>query len=71
MTKRTLNLTLYKIHIHHPLSIKILKNTSIISFLVTENQLKDTSDVTTLNYHKLSTFHTTLKINFRNFAKKL
>ena len=38
-------------HICHSYSIESLKNSSIISFLVTKNQVKDTSDV---HYIKLS-----------------
>ena len=53
------------------LLIKLLKNTSIISFLVTKTNQKTHLTFVTLNYHISDTCRTILKINFRNVAKSL
>ena len=48
---------------------KVIKSTSIISFLVTDINQKTHLTLITLNYHISATFHTISKINLRNFAK--
>ena len=48
---------------------KVIKKYLDYKFSSNQNQLKDTSDVFTLNYHISATFQTISKINFRNFAK--
>ena len=48
---------------------KVIKKYLDYKFSSNQNQLKDKSDVITLNYHISTTFHTISKINFRNFAK--
>ena len=48
---------------------KVIKKYLHYKFSSNQNQLKTNLMFFTLNYHISATFHTTSKINFRNFAK--
>ena len=48
---------------------KVIKKYLEYKFSSNQIQLKDKSDVVTLDYHISATFHTISKINFRNFEK--
>ena len=59
-------------HTRHSLLLKSLKKYLYYNFSSNQNQLKDTSDVYYFkNCDIWATFHTILKMNFQNFAKKL
>ena len=69
MTWKTLNPILIKNAYLPFLTDKVIKNCLDYKFSCSQNQLKDKSDVITLNYRISTTFHTISKINFRNFVK--